>query len=261
MDSNSTRTIDWPAIRAAYETGDERVRNIAAVHGVTASMIDRRRAKEAWPRRSDTGALPRQSPKVDQVDWPAVRHDYETGEYSLLEIARRHGCGETRLLQQKDAEDWTARRPAYPKAYGAGGIVAAPQRLKSGLAHKLAKLAARLGVAEKIDLSDPLKGLDTLANAIEKLLEAREKSDDDGDRLSIGDASRNALAQRLDALAEAWEREAILAELDPTQRAQIEYDWFGLWAREDLYADLQRPLRGATIWFLRHENWDKALRI
>ena len=109
------------------------------------------------------------------------------------------------FLQQKDLGNWTARRPAYPSAYGAGGIVAEPLQLKAGLTKKLAMLAARLGVHEKIDPGDPLKGLDTLANAIEKLLEAREKSDDDGDRLSIGDASRNALAQRLDALAEAWE--------------------------------------------------------
>ena len=206
MDSNSRRIIDWPAIRAAYEAGDELVRNIASLHGVTTSMIDHRRAKEAWPKRTDTGRLAPRPPKVDHVDWLAVKHDYEAGEYSLSAVARRHGCGKYRLQQQKELGGWTARRPSYPKAYGAGGIVAAPQQLKAGLTKKLAGLATRLGIHEKIDLSDPLKGLDTLAKAIEKLLEAREKSDDDGDRLSIGDASRNALAQRLDALAEAWER-------------------------------------------------------
>ena len=64
--------------------------------------------------------------------------------------------------------------PGLSQAYGAGGMVAAPHRLKSGLTKKLAKLQARLGLAEKIDPGDPLKGMDTLAGAIEKLLEARE---------------------------------------------------------------------------------------
>jgi hypothetical protein len=208
LDSNSRRIIDWAAIRAAYEAGDELVRNIASLHGVTTSMIDHRRAKEAWPKRTDTGRIAPRPPKVDHVDWLAAKHDYEAGEYSLSAVARRHGCGKYRLQQRKELGGWQARRPAYPKAYGAGGIVAEPQRLKAGLTKKLASLQARLGLTEKIDPGDPLKGLDTLANAIEKLLEAREKSDDDGDRLSIGDASRNALAQRLEALADSWEREA-----------------------------------------------------
>ena len=204
MDNDSTGTIDWLAIRAAYETGAEPLRAIARLHGVSKDMIDRRRVKEGWPKRRDTGRVA--TPKTFQVDWPAVRHDYETGEYSVQEIAMRHGCSRSRLHYQKEREHWQARRPGYPRAYGAGGIVAAPQRLKAGLTKKLALLAARLGLAEKIDLGDPLKGLDTLANTIEKLLEAREKSGDDSDRLIINDARRNALAERLEALADSWER-------------------------------------------------------
>ena len=38
----------------------------------------------------------------------------------------------------------------------------------------------------------------------------------------------------------------MLAELDPTQRAQIEYDWFGLWARDD-----QKPPMDNANW----RNW------
>ena len=40
--------------------------------------------------------------------------------------------------------------------------------------------------------------------------------------------------------------EEILAELDPTQRAEIEYDWFGLWARDD-----QKPPMDNANW----RNW------
>jgi transposase-like protein len=185
------------------------LRVIAGLHGVSQSMIDRRRAKEAWPKRRNTGRVATRhgaTPKTCQVDWPAVRHDYETGEYSIQEVARRHGCSPSSLQRKKELEQWQARRPAYPRAYGAGGTVIASQRLRAGLTKKLALLATRLDLAEKIDLSDPLKGLDTLANVLEKLLEAREKSGDDGDRLSINDASRNALAERLEALADSWER-------------------------------------------------------
>ena len=57
MDNDSGRTIDWAAIRAAYETSDEPLRIIAGLHGVSPSMIDRRRAKEGWPKRSDTGRV------------------------------------------------------------------------------------------------------------------------------------------------------------------------------------------------------------
>jgi hypothetical protein len=208
LDSNSRKAIDWAAIRLAYETSDEPMRVIAAAHGISISGIDDRRSKEGWPKRRDTGRVatrPGATPKSFRFDWLKVREDYEMGDYSLEEIAGRHGCSLYRLQQQKNLEQWTPRRPAYPKAYGAGGIVAEPQRLKAHLTKKLAMIVKRLGLAEKIDLSDPLKGLDRLADTFEKLLEAREKSDDDGDRLSIGDASRTALAQRLDALAEAWE--------------------------------------------------------
>ena len=209
MDNDSTKSIDWLAIRAAYETSDKPVNIIAGLHGVSKGMIDRRRAREDWSKRRDNrrfATRPEAASKTGQFDWLAVRHDYETGEYSLEEVAMRHGCSLSRLYKQKGLEQWQARRPASPRAYGAGGTVAAPQRFKAGLAQKLARLEARLGLDEKIDVGDPLKGLNTLANTIEKLLEAREKSGDDRDRLRINDASRNALAERIEALADSWER-------------------------------------------------------
>ena len=206
MDSDSRKTIDWAAIRLAYETGDDPVRDIAWLHGVTTSVLDHRRAKEKWPRRMDTGRIAPRPLKGGNVDWLAVRQDYEAGIYSVAEVLRRHGCSKHSLLEKKNEGQWIARRPAYPSAYGAGGIVAEPQRLKAGLSKKLGTLAARLGLAEKIDPGDPLKGLDTLASAVEKLLDAREGSGDDSDRLRINDATRDALAERLEALARSWQR-------------------------------------------------------
>jgi hypothetical protein len=209
MENNSPKTIDWAAIRAAYEAGDKPLHVIAATHGVSKMMLARRRAKEAWPRRRDTGRVaphPEAARIRDKVDWLAVRHEYETGEFSVLEIARRHGCGRSRIQQQRELEHWQLRRPACPGAYGAGGIVAAPQRLKAGLTKKLGRLQARLGLAERIDVGDPVTGFHTLADAIEKLLDEKEKSGDDSNRLHINDATRDTLAERIESLTRAWLR-------------------------------------------------------
>jgi hypothetical protein len=139
-----------------------------------------------------------------------VRREYETGQYPVLELCERHGFGLSSLYRRKQLEKWEARRASYPRAYGAGGAVNAPQRLKALVAKKLATLEARLELGEKIDVGDPLKGLHTLASAYEKILaiEHREKLRDDGDRagrLIINDASREALARRIETLASAWE--------------------------------------------------------
>jgi hypothetical protein len=88
--------------------------------------------------------------------------------------------------------------------------VNASVRLKALLVRKLEALEQHLQLDEKIDPADPLKGMLTLARALEKVVEAKEKRRDDGaaaGRLIINDATRTALALRLEALAERWEAE------------------------------------------------------
>ena len=205
------RVIDWAAIRKAYEEGDEPIRMIAAQHGISQGMIHYRVAKEGWPMRRDPQRTPEEteahSQQEDHTDWAEVRREYEEGKYSVGVVCIRHGFGPSRLYRRKNLEDWKGRRPSYPKAYGPLGAVNAPQRLKALVARKIAALEARPEFDEKIDLGDPLKGLHTLASAYEKTLaiEHREKFHSDGDRLIIDDASRLALALRLEALADAWE--------------------------------------------------------
>jgi hypothetical protein len=208
------RVIDWVAIRKAYEEGDEPLRIIAAQHDISQGMINYRLAKEGWPMRRDrqrAPAEPEADPQQeDDADWAEVRREYEEGKYSVKEVCVRQGISQSRLYQRRNLENWKARCPGHPKAYGAGRTVNAPQRLKALVARKLAALEARPEFDEKIDVGDPLKGLHTLASAYEKMLgiEAREKLRDDGDRtgrLVIDDASREALAQRLEALADSWE--------------------------------------------------------
>ncbi len=138
-----------------------------------------------------------------------VQRDYESGERSIDEICERHGCSKYGLQQRRQEENWEPRRPAYPKAFGAGGKVNAAVRLKALLVKKLEALEQHLQLDEKIDPADPLKGMLTLATALEKVvdIEAKEKRRDDGaaaGRLIINDATREALALRLDALAESW---------------------------------------------------------
>jgi hypothetical protein len=200
-DKKPTRAADWVAVRRTYEAGSDPLPAIAIQHGVNIRTLQHRRKKEGWFRRRDRPA---------RVDWLKVRRDYESGERSIDEICELHGCSKYGLHQRRQEENWVLRRPAYPRAFGAGGRVNAAVRLQVLLVRKLEALEQRLQLDEKIDPADPLTGMLTLAKALEKVvdIEAKEKRRDDeaaaGHPL-INDASRMALARRLEALAESWE--------------------------------------------------------
>jgi transposase-like protein len=212
-DKKPQRAADWVAVRRAYEAGIDPLPAIAFQHGVNERTIQRRRLKEGWFTRRDrarAARAPGACPQEGSVDWLDVRREYESGEHSIWEICKHHGCGRTSLHQRRQEENWEQRRPAFPKAFGAGGKVNAAVRLKALLVKKLEALEQHLQLDEKIDPADPLKGMLTLAGALQKILdiEAKEKRRDDGDsagRLIINDASREALARRIEALAASWE--------------------------------------------------------
>ncbi|MDP1701294.1 MAG: hypothetical protein Q8L53_10125 [Aestuariivirga sp.] len=211
-DKKPPRAADWVAVRRAYEAGIDPLPAIAFQHGVNERTIQRRRKKEGWFTRRDMarGAMaPGASPQEGAADWLEVRRDYESGERSIGEICKLHGCSKYGLNQRRLEENWQPRRPAYPRAFGAGGKVNAAVRLKVLLYKKLETLAQRLQLDEKIDPAEPLTGMLTLARALEKVvdIEAKEKRRDDGaaaGRLIINDATREALARRLEALADSW---------------------------------------------------------
>jgi hypothetical protein len=211
-DKKPPRAADWVAVRRAYEAGIDPLFAIAFQHGVNERTIQYRKKKEGWftrGGRAAVGRAPGARTRGDGVDWLKVRRDYESGERSIGEICERHGCSKYGLQQRRRGENWEPRRPAYPQAFGAGGKVNVAVRLKGLLDKKLEALEQHLQLDEKIDPADPLTGMLTLARALEKVvdIEAKEKRRDDGavaGRLIINDASREALARRLDALAESW---------------------------------------------------------
>jgi hypothetical protein len=199
-DKKPPRAADWVAVRRAYEAGSDPLSAMALQHGVNIRTLQHRRKTEGWLRPSGRPA---------RVDWLAVRSDYEGGERSISEICERHGCSKYGLQQRRQGENWEPRRPAYPKAFGSGGKVNVAVRLKGLLVKKLEALEERGQLDEKIDPADPLQGMLTLARALEKTidLEAKEKRRDDeaaAGRLIINDATRLALARRLEALADSW---------------------------------------------------------
>ncbi|SFZ85888.1 hypothetical protein SAMN02983003_3060 [Devosia enhydra] len=54
--------VDWAAVRAEYEAGEELVREIIVRHGITRSQLDWRSRREAWATRQrgvrvDRGAM------------------------------------------------------------------------------------------------------------------------------------------------------------------------------------------------------------
>ena len=212
-DKKPTRAADWVAVRRAYEAGIDPLPAIAFQHGVNERTIQRRRLKEGWSTRNDRARAARAcgaGPQEGGVDWLEVRREYESGEHSLWEICKHLGCGRSSLHQRRQEENWEQRRPAFPKAFGAGGKVNAEVRSKAQLVKRLEALRQRLQLDEKFDLDDPLKCMLILAGAAEKILDAKEKlrnDEDNSGRLIINDDTRNALAQRLEALADRWEAE------------------------------------------------------
>ena len=214
-DKTPPRAADWVAVRRAYEAVSDPLPVIAFQHGVNERTIQRRRKKEGWFTRRDmarAARAPGASPQEGSVDWLEVRREYESGERSLWEICKLHGCGKFSLHQRRQEENWEQRRPAYPEAFGAGGKVNAAVRLRSLLIKKLEALEQHVQLDEKIDPANPLKGMLTLARALEKTidLEAKEKRRDAGEsagRLIINDATREALARRLEELAVSWKAE------------------------------------------------------
>ena len=200
-DKKPPRAVDWAAVRRAYEAGSDPLPAMALQHGVNIRTLQHRRKTEGWRRLRHRPA---------RVDWLAVRRDYEGGERSISEICKLHGCTTYRLHQRRLEENWKPRRPAYPRAFAAGGQVNAAVQLKAVLYKKLEALAQRLKLNENIDPAFPLQGMLTLATALEKVvdIEAKEKRRDEGEGanlLIINDATREALALRLEALAERWE--------------------------------------------------------
>ena len=215
-DKPALRAVDWAAIRREYEEGDELVRDIAARHGIGEGTILARRRKEDWLSRHNRARLRRGLATLQpdrKLDWQAMRAEYENGQFPVEDIWLRHGIGQSRLYRQARAENWFPRQPNAPRAYGSGRTVNTTERLRALVAQALAELETRRELGEKIDTDDALRGLHTLASLTVKILdiEHREKSRDDGDHSSafliIDDASREALARRLDDLARAWKHE------------------------------------------------------
>ena len=208
-----SRVIDWAAIRKAYEMDDEPVRMIAERHGISSSAIDHRMRHEGWSMRRDRARVAKgleSLPRNRLVDWDVVRREYENGGFSINEICARHAISESNLYRHKHGGNWISRREAFPRAYGAGGTVDTTEKMKALVESALAKLLADGQLVEKIDLSDPLRALHTLIHAFQKIRdmqdrEKRHNDDDRSDRLIINDATREALARRLEALADSWE--------------------------------------------------------
>ncbi|MDP1701278.1 MAG: hypothetical protein Q8L53_10045 [Aestuariivirga sp.] len=201
---------DWAAIRKAYEDGDDPLPVVAVQYGTSISAMALRRRKENWPTRRNRARIARglaAFPPRRRVDWPGVRLEYESGEFTVRDICERHGICADSFYSVAHRESWRARRP---KTFGAGGPVKTTKRLRDLVTSTLAGLEARRALGEKIDTDDALRGLHQLASLTVKILdiEHRENRRDDAERtgrLIIDDATRLALARRLEALADSWE--------------------------------------------------------
>jgi hypothetical protein len=58
-DTDEEPSVDWAAVRAEYETGEETLAVIAARHGITPSALSWRAKKQLWLSRYRTGNVDR----------------------------------------------------------------------------------------------------------------------------------------------------------------------------------------------------------
>lgn len=90
-------------------------------------------------------------PKRPEINWPAIRAEYEKGQTSVRDLARRHGCSESGIRKRARAERWRlagaesaqcappieprADRPTEPNAYARDIAVRLLDELSAVTAH------------------------------------------------------------------------------------------------------------------------------
>jgi hypothetical protein len=119
MDNDSKRTIDWAAIRKAYEEGDDPLSVTAVQYGTSISAIALRRRKENWLTRRNRARIARglaAFPPKRNVAWAGVRLEYENGEFPVRDICERHGIGVDSFYHEARRESWRTRRPLVSAA-------------------------------------------------------------------------------------------------------------------------------------------------
>ncbi len=152
-------------------------------------------------------------------DWAKLRHDYENGTRPVAEIAGEAGLTGQKLAIIARREGWALRGPSKPRSEATRATL---KRLKTLLQQRIADLEgqiASLGAEADAAASErDIRAVNTLVRTLEKVLELERKdrtarSKRRRQHREFGDAERDALAQRLEALHRQWLDEA--AERQP----------------------------------------------
>lgn len=130
----------------------------------------------------------------DQIDWAAVRADYEAGEITVAQICADHLVAGWMLYARRKSEGWQLRRPVFPMSRG--NLVARLYRLVERQIGELEMKTDAFGDKEAAILGN-------LTRNLEKLSELDRKQNGAGEtrrRRSDIDAMRRKIVKRLEQL-------------------------------------------------------------
>jgi hypothetical protein len=149
---------------------------------------------------TDDGTPPAAAP-----DWAAAYTDFLGRRHTYAEICARHGITRQDFDAYRKAHGW--KRPSAKSESTRATI----RRLKDLLHRRLAELEGQLAAIGKdvsaAESEREIKSMNTLVRTLEKVLELERKHRSPRSRglRIIDNARREALAQRIEALAESWE--------------------------------------------------------
>jgi hypothetical protein len=143
-------------------------------------VVDRR---GAWRGKSPRSAHDEQPPKryflqtenspTSEIDWEAVRHDYEAGQLTVDDICTARGISVCRLYDRRARDGWQLRQPSRSWT-AAGNERELAARLAAALDRKMRHYEARLrrgaGNDSVADSERDARTLNLLIRLFEKLM-------------------------------------------------------------------------------------------
>ena len=226
--------VDWAAVRATYEAGEETIAALCKRFFVTPTELAARRRAEGWPprpcdlgrlrglRRAQHRALLLEKLAAADADRPpvdvdAVRALYEETDVPNAEIRRRFRLSENEFRTLRVGQRWTARPQIADPGISRTGIeppaVKLASRLMNSLRRQITMLEDRV-MSDDYEQSDAdVRLMNELARGVERIGklapdgepgDAPDKAADKAMEAEAADAEwmRDKLRKRLARLAE-----------------------------------------------------------
>jgi transposase-like protein len=168
MSKTSRPSIDWEKIEIEYRAGRMSVREIARLCGVSEAAVRKRAKALGWERsladeapaaarsrtvRSDGAQSAK--PLRARPNWESIEREYRLGQYSLREVAKRHGVGHQSILRHAAKGGWTQdKSEEVRRRVGARLLLSGPdqERTRTGPEVEPTEADIEAAVDEKVSI-------------------------------------------------------------------------------------------------------------